>query len=440
MAGDTQGELDPSSFSKTPIGTDDNELAIWGGKTSLLNGLGKKKVKGKDTMQNTSSSNDNSPDVPTTSTSSSPTQQLPVTYSSRTGGEKTNVNTSSFPPPPPSFHSDNSWNDAIDAQMDFDANIDLSLMLAMNSTTAFPSQMPSQSSSTTMDVNMTDSLLSNFGDVDFGFKLGVGFGAGTTGSRGLLMDMTLEDIGPVGHDQPASSYHLPKHSTSQAAASENQLVLMEYLSETAHPTPAPLLPGGPFSYNHNGTNPNATMNLNTSLPWTNSDIIARSAGQFNAASGSNTGVELGVDENGTRGRESDSSIADLYYRFLNYLASKEGAQNSAGPAISTPLTTSTMSIFPDSTSSSWPSSSVGPFPIPSGEDHDMFFESLMGSGPPFGTGTLNDRENNIGSHSHRFDPFGPLWNLNPDMDNASTSDPVWTAFMRDLAKSASEGL
>ncbi|KAJ3921626.1 fungal-specific transcription factor domain-containing protein, partial [Lentinula edodes] len=38
-----KGSLDPSSFSKTPIGTDDNELAIWGGKTSLLNGLGKKK-------------------------------------------------------------------------------------------------------------------------------------------------------------------------------------------------------------------------------------------------------------------------------------------------------------------------------------------------------------------------------------------------------------
>ncbi|KAJ3909561.1 hypothetical protein F5879DRAFT_33211 [Lentinula edodes] len=266
------------------------------------------------------------------------------------------------------------------AQMDFDANIDLSLMLAMNSTTAFPSQMPSQSSSTTMDVNMTDSLLSDFGDVDFGFKLGVGFGAGTTGSRGLLMDMTLEDIGPVGHDQPASSYHHPKHFTSQAAASENQLVLMEYLSETAHPTPAPLLPGGPFSYNHDGTNPNATMNSNTSLPWTNSDIFALSAGQFNAASGSNTGMELGVGETGTRG---------------------QGAQNSAGPAISTPLTTSTMSIFPNSTSSSWTGSSVGPFPIPSGEDHNMFFESLMGSGPPFGTGTLNDQENNIGSYSHR---------------------------------------
>ncbi|KAJ3874208.1 fungal-specific transcription factor domain-containing protein [Lentinula edodes] len=419
VVGDAQGELDPSSFSKTPIGTDDNELAIWGGKTSLLNGLGKKKkVKTKDT-QNTSSLNGSSPDVSPTSASSSPTQQLSVPYSSRNGGEETNVNTNSFPLPPASFHSDNSWNDAIDAQMDFDANIDLSLMLAMNSTTAFPSQMPSQSSSTTMDVNMTDSLLSNFGDVDFGFKLGVGFGAGTTGSRGLLMDMTLEDIGPVGHDQPASSYHRPEHSTSQAAASENQLVLMEYLSETAHPTPAPLLPGGPFTYNHNGTNPNATMNTNTSLPWTNSDIFALSAGQFNAASGSNTGVELGVGETGTRG---------------------QGAQNSAGPAISTPLTTSTMSIFPNSTSSSWTGSSVGPFPIPSGEDHNMFFESLMGSGPPFGTGTLNDQENNIGSYSHRLDPSSPLWNLNLDMDNASTSDPAWTAFIRDLAKSASEGL
>ncbi|KAJ3814635.1 fungal-specific transcription factor domain-containing protein [Lentinula aff. lateritia] len=439
--GDAQGVLDPSSFSKTPIGTDDNELAIWGGKTSLLNGLGKKKkVKGKDTMQNTSSSNGNSPDVPPTSTSSSPNQQLPVPYSSQSGGEETNVNTNSFPPPPPSFHSDNSWNDAIDAQMDFDANIDLSLMLAMNSTTAFPSQMPSQSSSTPMDVNMTDSLLSNFGDVDFGFKLGVGFGAGTTGSRGLLMDMTLEDIGPVGHDQPTSSYHRPKHSISQAAASENQLVLMEYLSETAHPTPAPLLPGGPFSYNHNGTNPNATMDTNTSLPWTDSDIFALSVGQFNAASGSNTGVELGVGESGTRGRESDSRIADLYYRFLNYLASKEGAQNSTGPAISTPFTTSAMSIFPGSTNSSWTGSSVGPFPIPSGEDHNMSFDSLMGSGPPFVTGTLNDQENNIGSHSHRLDPSSPLWNLNLGMDNASTSDPAWTAFMRDLAKSASEEL
>ncbi|KAJ3979852.1 hypothetical protein F5890DRAFT_829049 [Lentinula detonsa] len=387
--------IDPCLFSRTPNGADDNELAIWGGKTSLLNGLGKRKVK---------------------ESVSSPTQQIPATFPPHQGG----VNNSA---PAASLYSETSWNDAMDAQMDFDANLDLSSLFSMDSThstAASLPQMPSTMASTAMDVN-ADALLSNVGNVDFGFSLG--FGAGTTGSRGLLMDMALEDIGPDLHIPASStSNYLHQNQTLQQAAETNkQLVLMEYLSETANPTSAQLLPGGLLGPLYNTASANALSTMNTSLPWANFNALGSSGGQFDIGSGSPIDMTSGVGESGIMRRESDANIAELYMRLLNYLASKEspGTQNSVDFTASMPVDPISTSMFPGLNWSEHSLSSNENPPTTPSASYDMFFDSLMGSGP------IN--ENNTG------DSLG----ANLRMGDFSGLDPGWATFMRDLARSGS---
>ncbi|KAJ4490302.1 fungal-specific transcription factor domain-containing protein [Lentinula aciculospora] len=428
-----QEELNPSLFSRTPVGADDNELAIWGGKTSLLDGLGKKRVRGKGASNTINlGSNVDSPGLtllPSTSTSSTA-----VPFSSRREGDVSSTHLNFLNGsllPPASFHSETFWDDAMDAQMNFDANIDLASIFPP--ATDLP-QTSSIETSAGMDVNMTDASLSNFGNVDFGFKLRDGFGAGTTGSRGLLMDMALEDIGHVDHvlGSSTTSHDPPRHSispTSQVTEPEQHQMLMEYLSETANQTSVPL-PFGGFHGSYSGTN--------ASLPWANSNTE-----HFYTISESN-GTD--VAESGIKEHEFDSGTTELYTRFLNYLASKEeyGTQNSDVSTTSMPLN-SLSSIFPESADLGWTGaysnpSSRGPSSSPSVEDYSMLFESLVGSRLDVGVSSppeSNRQGNSIGNYSSNFDSR-LSWNTN-DMGNASHPDPSWATLLRDLTKGTDTG-
>ncbi|KAE9402683.1 hypothetical protein BT96DRAFT_990914 [Gymnopus androsaceus JB14] len=252
-----QTQLDMSLFSDEPqFGTDDESLAMWGGQTRLLNGLGKK-TKGKDSLRHNSrrslsaGSPSSSADSPSTTLSAAaPLPPQPVSASqqcqqypssSRVNADVGNTDASSSSLP------QHSWHDVMDAQMNFDTNLDLPSMNALNSMFPISSlssmQMPPQPTST--DVTMTEAPLSSFNNVDFGFRLGeLGFGAGTTGSRGLLMDMAMEDIGPVaslGGSSSSSSYDRAFDSASNSKASDD---LMEYLSGTAEAASVPFPSGG----------------------------------------------------------------------------------------------------------------------------------------------------------------------------------------------------
>jgi hypothetical protein len=209
-----------------------------------------------------------------------------------------------------------------------------------------------------LDVNMVEAPVSTFDGVEFGFGFGdFGLGAGTTGGRGLLVDMALEDIGPV-----------------QAAPSETQSVLMEYLSGTADGPSVPF--SGEVPYKSFGLFGNEVPNLNPSganhgstwMPTANASI---SGGAANESS-------------------SDNATA-LYTRFLQYLASKQKQQPMGSQSM--PATTSDLPQVPE---------------------FDMFFESLLRPDP----GSL--------------DFSAPSWSSNETQVNSDSDE--WATFMRDLAR------
>ncbi|KIK68235.1 hypothetical protein GYMLUDRAFT_709234 [Collybiopsis luxurians FD-317 M1] len=456
--------LDLSLFSKPPSGTpdDEDELAIWGGQTrlELLNRSGsgsRSKGKGKESFRSHIrglSFGSLSPGTGTPAPSASsraPTSSISAPSPTASSSDqikrdihKKDVDTG-IPQPLP---SDTSWDDAIDAQMNFDANLDLpmpSMATSNNSIDSFftdPLQMLTQprfASSSSTDVAMADVT-----STDFGFDLGgFGFGGGTAGSQGFLMDMALEDIGPVdtGLSASSSSSHGPaansNPSASRPSASETQSVLMEYLSGTAE---API-PGIASSFGSFGGG---------TLPW------GTSPGNPNNSFGFGAG---GLDFRGGGGVASgssfvsDPSVTELHARFLKYLASKRSQQQASN--LSNMLSRSSvghpMSTFAAgdpswmrgsgnaprqstaSSASAAADSGEGIHIVPTEEDYSMFFESLV---RPGGGGTSRNSNNHSESST---DPLGhgtaPPWNTDSAMGmGTNASDASWAAFMRHLSR------
>ncbi|KAJ3716513.1 fungal-specific transcription factor domain-containing protein [Lentinula raphanica] len=403
---DQEGMLHPSLFARTPAGADDNELAIWGGKTSLLNGVGKKKAKAKGVKASgaSPSQSDSSRATVSPSHSASPPAWSPSAANpilNETDVNNPSVNSSVFP----GLHSETSWDDAMDAQMNFDANLDLSSLFPTNS---LPSITESSSqgplSQMTMDFNAPMSS-----NVDLGFSLGLGFGAGPTG---LLMDMALEDIGPDVH-YPASStsnYEYSDPSVHHAVETNKRMMLMEYLSGTADSTSVQSIPTGFLGLPYGDTNSATTS-------WSNSDVPNP------AGVSPNGGMPSLVDVTpGTEGQEFDARVAELYTQYLNYCASIEhpqDAQTSASLATSMLVDPTSMSTMPGL---GWPEDQSIPPSAVGVETYDTFFKSLMESEPRVSGEHITDNHR-INSRTNAMS--SPVSNL----------DDRWAAFMHTLTRS-----
>lgn len=291
-------------MSRTELDEENNELALWGGQMRLLKS--KKTTKVKEPRKNAGSLGSSAPAI------------------SHLGS--VSAHTSSFHKQ--AEYLDSSWNDAMDAQMSFDANpnIDLSRLISstrMNTIGSYPMTsnlipMDSTFSTTTQAQDLDVTMVEDFNSVGFGFGFGdFGLGAGTTGGRGLLVDMALEDIGPV-----------------QAAPSESQSVLMEYLSGTADGQSVPFSGEVPYGHEIPNLNPSGANHSSTWVPTANASISGR------------VGSE-----------SSSDNVTALYNRFLQYLASKQEQQ---------PMGSNLTQSMPATTSD-----------LPQVPEFDMLFESLL---------------------------------------------------------------
>ncbi|KAF9070158.1 hypothetical protein BDP27DRAFT_647716 [Rhodocollybia butyracea] len=329
-----------NAVSRTELDEENNELALWGGQMRLLKS--KKTTKVKEPRKSTSALGSSAPAISHLGSVSAPSRLTP------------------------SFHTqaeylDSSWNDAMDAQMSFDANpnIDLSQLISstrMNPMGSYPmtsnltpiaATFSTATQAQDLDVTMIEAPVSNFNSVDFGFGFGdFGLGAGTTGGRGLLVDMALEDIGPV-----------------QAAPSETQSVLMEYLSGTADGPSVPFSGEVPYGNVIPNLNPSSANHSSTWVPTANPSISG------------GAGSESGSD-----------SVTALYNRFLQYLASKQEPQ-----PVGSNLTQSMPATASD---------------LPQVPEFDMFFESLPRPGSlDFSGPSWSSNETQLNSESDEWATF-----------------------------------